>query len=84
MDPDRGGGDNDCGRASECTRLGGLEACLVANLDSQTAIRFKKGLAREFREQLTTDAQANDDEVELRKLASPVDAMKVPDKPMRT
>lgn len=84
MVPDRGRGDNDCGKASECTGLGGLEVCLVANLDSQTAIRFKKGLAGEFREQLTTDAQTNDDEAELCKLARQVDAMKIPIKLKRT
>ena len=84
MVPDRGGRRNDCGKASDFPRFGGLGACLLANLDSRTALRLKKGPAGEFREQLTTDARANDDEAELRKLARQAGAMKYRNKPMQT
>ena len=40
-------------------------------IDNQTAIRLKKKLAEEFREQLTVGAPTNEDEAGLRRLAGP-------------
>ena len=46
-------------------------------LDNQTALRFKKRLAEEFREQLTFGAPTNQDEAGLRRLARQIGARKV-------
>ena len=46
-------------------------------LDNQTAIRLKKQLADEFREQLTIGSPTNQDEAGLRRLAAQIKAKKV-------
>ena len=46
-------------------------------LDNQTALRLKKRLAEEFREQLTLGAPSNEDETGLRRLAKQIKAKKV-------
>ena len=46
-------------------------------LDNQAALRFKKRLAEEFREQLTLGAPTNQDEAGLRRLARQIKARKV-------
>jgi superfamily II DNA or RNA helicase len=46
-------------------------------IDNQTAIRLKKRLAGEFREQLTVGAPTNEDEAGLRRLAAQIRARKV-------
>ncbi len=47
------------------------------SLDNQTALRLKKRLAEEFREQLTTGAPSNEDEKGLQRLARQLEAKKV-------
>jgi hypothetical protein len=46
-------------------------------MDNQTALRLKKKLAEEFREQLTVGVPTNEDEVGLRRLAAQIKAQKV-------
>jgi SNF2 family DNA or RNA helicase len=46
-------------------------------IDNQTALRIKKKLAEEFREQLTYGIPTNEDEAGLRKLAAQIKAKKV-------
>ncbi len=46
-------------------------------LDNQTALRLKRRLAKEFREQVTIGAPSNADEAGLRRLARQLDAKKV-------
>ena len=48
-----------------------------SDMDNQTAIRLKKKLAEEFRDQLTVGAPANEDEIGLRRLAAQIKAKKV-------
>ena len=47
------------------------------NLDNQTAIRLKRRLAEEFRDQLATGAPSNEDEAGLRRLSKQIKAKKV-------
>ncbi len=47
------------------------------SIDNQTAIRIKKRLAEDFREQLTFGAPTNEDEAGLRRLASQIRSEKV-------
>ncbi len=49
----------------------------VGNLDNQTAIRLKKRLAAEFRDQLATGAPSNEDEAGLRRLSEQIKSKKV-------
>ncbi len=46
-------------------------------IDNQTALRLKKKLAEEFRQQLTIGAPTNEDEAGLRRLAAQIRAKKV-------
>jgi superfamily II DNA or RNA helicase len=46
-------------------------------IDNQTAVRLKKKLAEEFREQLTVGVPTNEDEAGLRRLAAQIAAKKV-------
>jgi hypothetical protein len=46
-------------------------------MDNQTALRLKKKLAQEFRDQLTVGSPTNEDEAGLRRLAAQIRAKKV-------
>ena len=48
-----------------------------SGMDNQTALRLKKKLAEEFREQLTIGVPTNEDEAGLRRLAAQMKARKV-------
>ncbi|MBW1679070.1 MAG: NgoFVII family restriction endonuclease [Deltaproteobacteria bacterium] len=48
-----------------------------SGMDNQTALRLKKKLAEEFRDQLTVGTPTNEDEVGLRRLATQIKAKKV-------
>lgn len=48
-----------------------------SGMDNQTALRLKKKLAEEFRDQLTVGAPTNEDETGLRRLAAQIRAKKV-------
>ena len=48
-----------------------------SGIDNQTALRLKKRLAQEFREQLTVGIPTNEDEAGLRRLAAQIKAKKV-------
>lgn len=56
----------------EAMRVAGIEG-----IDNQTAVRFKKRLADEFREQLTIGSPSNEDEAGLRRLAAQIKSKKV-------
>ena len=58
-------------RAARSLSAGGRE------LDNQAALRLRKRLAKEFREQLTLGAPTNEDEAGLRRLARQLEARKV-------
>ncbi|HET6881396.1 MAG TPA: phospholipase D-like domain-containing protein, partial [Pirellulales bacterium] len=49
----------------------------AAEIDNQTALRLKKKLAEEFREQLTLGTPTNEDETCLRRLAAQIKSKKV-------
>ncbi len=79
------GGDKQCCRLLVgMQRLPGDELreamSLIRNdssMDNQTALRIKKKLAEEFREQLSIGIPTNDDEAGLRRLAAQIKAKKV-------
>jgi superfamily II DNA or RNA helicase len=79
-----GGKDNCCRLLVGMQRLPQEELMSALSLvksdtgiDQQTALRLKKKLAEEFREQLTYGIPTNDDEAGLRKLAAQIKAKKV-------
>ena len=79
-----GGKDNCCRLLVGMQRLPQEELVAALSLvksekgiDQQTALRLKKKLAEEFREQLTYGIPTNDDETGLRKLAAQIRAKKV-------
>ena len=61
----------------EEVRLAHSLAADGGGLDNQTALRLKKRLAEEFREQLTLGAPTNADEAGLRRLSAQIKARKV-------
>ena len=77
------GGDGHCCRLLVgMQRLPHEELRIARNLneeqlDNQTALRLKRKLAEEFREQLTIGAPSNADEAGLRRLARQLEAKKV-------
>jgi len=79
------GGDNNCCRlligmhVSPQEELSELMSLSKRNngLDQQTALRLKRALAEEFREQLITGAPTNHDEITLRKLSKQIKDKKV-------
>lgn len=79
------GGDGRCCRLlvgmqrlpQEELRIARSLSAQEGQLDNQTALRLKKRLAEEFREQLTIGAPTNDDELGLRRLAKQIKAKKV-------
>ena len=79
------GGDGHCCRLlvgmqrlpHEEVRLAHSLAADGRDLDNQTALRLKKRLAEEFREQLALGAPTNEDEAGLRRLARQIRAQKV-------
>jgi len=79
-----GGDDNCCRLLVGMQRLPQEELISALSLiksdkdiDNQTALRIKKKLAEEFREQLTYGIPSNDDEAGLRRLAAQIKAKKV-------
>ena len=73
------GGDGNCCRLlvgmhkhpeDELRALMGFEK--EGKIDNQTALRLKKQLAEQFREQLTIGAPTNQDEIGLRKIAKQI------------
>jgi hypothetical protein len=79
-----GGKDNCCRLLVGMQRLPQEELISALSLvkadkeiDQQTALRIKKKLAEEFREQLTYGIPTNDDEAGLRRLAAQIKAKKV-------
>ena len=80
----KGGDGNCCRLLVGMQRLPHEELRLARNLsanngllDNQTALRLKRKLAEEFREQLTIGAPTNEDEVGLRRLARQIKERKV-------
>lgn len=79
------GGENNCCRlligmhVSPQEELSELMSLSKRNngLDNQTALRLKRALAEEFREQLITGAPTNHDEITLRKLSKQIKDKKV-------
>lgn len=79
------GGEGHCCRllvgmqrlAEEELRIAMRLARRDAGMDNQTALRLKKKLAEEFREQLAVGVPTNEDEAGLRRLAAQIRAKKV-------
>lgn len=79
------GGDGHCCRLlvgmnrqpSEELRAAMSLAGVDGEIDNQTAVRLKKKLAEDFREQLALGVPSNDDEIGLRRLAAQIKVKKV-------